>query len=132
MLQPAGEKQKHEAQLGLNRQSRTYGALARLEDQPLILDGGLALIAPFIEETLGAIPYRARVGGPDLLVISHVLSSSKERIAGPHIAVTPVVWVRAFARRRGKNDSPLEREVPKVCRLFAGGDWIRTSSTRAR
>jgi hypothetical protein len=88
------------------------------------------MIAPFIEETLGAIPYRARVGGPDLLVISHVLSSSKERIAGPHIAVTPVVWVRAFARRRGKNDSPLEREVPKVCRLFAGGEWIRTSSTR--
>jgi hypothetical protein len=35
MLQPAGEKQKHEPQLGLNRQSRrTYGALARLEDQP--------------------------------------------------------------------------------------------------
>jgi len=24
------------------------------------------------------------------------------------------------------------REEPKVCRLSAGGDWIRTSSTRAR
>ena len=24
------------------------------------------------------------------------------------------------------------REEPKVCRLSAGGDWIRTSSTRAQ
>jgi hypothetical protein len=55
------------------------------------------MIAPFIEETLGAIPYRARVGGPDLLVISHVLSSSKERLSFARRGVLDCLLPRIFA-----------------------------------
>jgi hypothetical protein len=105
--------------LFVNRARPDFGALS------LSLRGVFAVIAliclaatSYVHVESDEIAVLNKIYGTTSLVGEHIIATDREK--GPQ---------GAFARRRGKNDSPLEREVPKVCRLFAGGEWIRNFSS---